>query len=139
MTDLTRKLNSMQKKSLSVMAVLIVEGEEVDENAGNHLLANLPADSVITNAYIVVQTASDAATAATATLGTASAGAQLLTGANLKTLGKQGTFVPGVSTGTGAEVWLNVTKTGAKTAVAKYLVVVEYLEYTKNTGEYTAV
>ena len=40
-------------------------------------------------------------------------------------------------TGTGAELWLNTTITGAATAVAKYLVVVEYLEFNKATGEYT--
>ncbi len=129
----------MQKKSISVFAGAIVEGAEVDENAGNHLLANLPADSIITNAYVFVQTVSDAATSASATLGTASAGAQLLTGANLKTAGKQGTFVGQVATGTGVELWLNVSKSGAKTAVAKYVVAVEYLEFTKNTGEYTKV
>lgn len=130
----------MQKKGVSVFAATIVEGTgkgEVSSAAGNHLLGMLPAEAIVVATNIQVLTASDAATSATATVGTASAGAQLMTGANLKTLGKQGTSVAGVATGTGVSVWLNVSKSGATTAVAKYVVYIEYIEYTKNTGEYT--
>jgi hypothetical protein len=140
MTDLVRKNNNMQKKGICVFAAGIVEGTadgNVSSAAGNHLLGYLPPDSLVLATHIQVQTVSDAATSASATVGTASAGAQLMTGANLKTAGKQGTAVAGVETGTGVPIWLNVSKAGGVTDVAKYLVYIEYLEYEKNTGEYT--
>ncbi len=141
MTDLTRNNENMQKKGVSVFAGTLVEGTqkgEIEKASGNHLLANLPKDAVITDAYVHVITASTTTTY-TATVGTASGGAQLITGANIKTAGKQGTFVGQVHTNTGVELWLNVTRTGTSAVDAKYVVVVEYLEFTKNTGEYTAI
>lgn len=138
MANLTRNDKFYQKKSISVFAGALVEGQDgVLAETGNYKLANLPEDALITNAYVNVITASDAATTAAATLGTAEGGSQLLTAVNLKTAGKQGTFAGQRMTGTGAELWLNTTITGAATAVAKYLVVVEYLEFNKATGEYT--
>lgn len=139
--NLTRANEYMQKKGVCVFAGVVQEGTEngqIAKAAGNHLLANLPKDAVITNAYAHVLTASDATTYGI-TLGTASGGAQILSAANGKTAGKQGTFAGQVATGTGVELWLNVTRTGAGAVDAKYLIVVEYLEYTKNTGEYTEV
>lgn len=139
MANLTRNDKFYQKKSVSVFTGRLVEGEDgVRAETVNYKLANLPADSLITNAYVLVETASNAATSAAATLGTAEGGSQLLTAVNLKTLGKQGTFAGIKSTGTGVELWLNTVITGAATAAAKYLVVVEYLEHTKTTGEYTS-
>lgn len=141
-TDKTREDRFFQKKGESFFAAEVNEGTasyEIPAAAGNYKLANLPADAVITNAYVHVVTASDAATSASATLGTTDGGGQILTGANLKTLGKQGTFVGQVLTTTGKELYLNVSKAGATTAVGKYVVVVEYLEYRKNTGEYTKI
>lgn len=138
MTDLTRNSGANQKKAVSVFAATIEEGENgVAVGAGNYQLANLPYDAIITNAYVFVQTVSDAATSATATLGTASGGTQILSAGNLKTAGKVGTFTGYSDTGTGKELWLNIAVTGAAAAAAKFVVVVEYLEHTKNTGEYT--
>jgi len=129
-----------QKKSECFFAGEVVEGSEsfeIPAASGNYRLANIPPDAIITNAYIHVETASDAATSNTAKLGTAEAGAQILSAANLKTLGKQGTFTGQSLTLTGKELFLGVTVVGAATAVGKYHVVVEYLEFKKNTGEYT--
>ena len=138
MTDVTREGNYFKKKQTSYFAGEIVEGEgSVVQGSGNYQLANLPAGVLITNAYVFVRTASDAATSAAVTLGTASGGAQILTGANLKTAGKQGTFAGMSDTGTGKQLWLNVAVTGATSVDAKYLVVVEYLEPSKVTGELT--
>jgi len=141
-TDMTREDNFSQKKGVCLFAAEVVEGTEsyeIPAATGNYLLANIPPDAIITNAYIQVKTAADAATSATAKLGTAEGGTQVLSAANLKTLGKQGTFTGHVETGTGVELYLGLTVTGAATNVANYVVVVEYLEYTKNTGELTRV
>ena len=142
MADLTRTNELMQKKSICVFSGTIAEGTDNGDIAaatGNHLLGNLPPDAVILDASIHVQTASDAATTAVGTLGTASAGTEILGAADLKAAGKQGTFAGQLLTDTGVEVWLGTILTGAATAVGKYLVIVEYLEFTKNTGEYTSV
>lgn len=141
-TDMTREANFSQKKGVCLFASEVAEGTEsfeIPAATGNYLLANIPPDAIITNAYVQVKTASDAGTSATAKLGTAEGGTEVLSAANLKTLGKQGTFTGHVETGTGAELYLGVTVTGAATTVGKYVVVVEYLEYRKNTGELTRV
>lgn len=141
-TDKTRESKFMQKKSISYFAAEVFEGTESGQIAvgsGNFLLGYLPTNAIVTNAYIHVQTVSDAATSNVATLGTAEGGTQILSAANLKTLGKQGTFTGQSLTTTGKPLYLGVTTTGAATNVGKYIVVVEYLEYTKNTGEYTKI
>lgn len=140
MTDFTRYNNGSQKKGKCIFAVAMDEGSNSNEFSAasdNHLLGILPPNAIVTDAYIQVNTVSDAATSAVATLGTASGGGQLMTGADLTTAGHQGTFVAGVDSGTGAEIWLGLTYTGAATDVGKYVIVVEYLEYLKTTGELT--
>ena len=138
MANLTRNDKFYQKKDISVFSGMIVEGQDgVLSETGNYKLANLPEDALIVNANVFVITASNAATSAAATLGVTEGGAQVLSAVNLKTAGKQGTFAGQRLTGTGAELWLNTTITGAVTVPAKYLVVVEYLEFNKTTGEYT--
>ena len=132
-----------QKKEISVFAGRLVQSDspvegEIGVATANYKLANLPANSIITNAYVLVNTASDAATSAVGTLGTAEAGSQILSAGDLTSTGKQGTFAGEFDTGTGASLFLRVVTTGAATAVADFTVVVEYLEYEKNTGEYTS-
>ena len=142
-TDMTRTLDLMQKKSESFFASEMVEGTETYELpviGGNFLLGNLPPNCVITNAYIHVKAASDAVTSSTGKLGTAEAGSEILSAANLKTAGKVGTFTGQSLTDTGVGVYLAITKVGGDgTAVGEMVVVVEYLEYSKNNGEYTTV
>jgi len=134
----------MQKKTECFFAAEVVEGTEsfeiysADTDTDN-LLANLPPNSIVTNAYIHVEAASDAATTAVGKLGTAAAGAQIVSSANLKSTGKQGTFAGQSLTGTGKGLYFSAVYTGAVTNVGKYIVVVEYLEYRKNNGEYTSV
>lgn len=137
---MTREDRFYQKKSECFFAAEVNEGTESYEigvTSDNYLLANIPPDAIITNAYIHVATASDAATSAVATLGTAEGGSEILSAADLTSTGKEGTFTGQSLTDTGKELYLGVTITGAATAVGKYKVVVEYLEYKKNTGEYT--
>lgn len=142
MTDLRREKRFFQKKSECFLAAEANEGTDNGEFPaanGNHQIANLPPDAIITDAYIHVKTGSDAATSATATLGTASGGTEILSAADLKTTGDSGTFTGQSLTGSGVTVWLGLTYVGAATNVGEYVVVVEYLEYTKNTGEYTQI
>ena len=138
-TDKTRVGTLAQKKSIAVFSGVLTEGEEILAASGNYLLAKLPPESVILDASIFVKTASDAATSAIATLGTAEGGTQILSAANLKTAGKVGTFTGRSATGTGVDLYLGITISGAATAVGEYIVIIEYLEYEKNTGEYTEI
>ena len=140
--DKTRENNFMQKKGICLFASEVIEGTEdaqIPAGSGNFLLANLPPLAVITNAYVHVETISDAATSNVATLGTTEGGSEILSAADLKTVGKQGTFTGQSLTTTGKPLYLGVTTTGAATNVGKYIIVVEYVEYTKNTGEYNKI
>lgn len=132
-----------QKKSESFFAAEVVEGAEsyeIDGTAsGNFKLANIPPNALITNAFIHVEAASDAATSNVATLGTTEGGSEILSAADLTTLGEQGSFTGQSLTTTGKPLFLGTTVTGAATNVGKYVVVVEYMEYRKNTGEYTKI
>lgn len=142
MTDKRREDRFFQKKSECFFAIEFNEGTESYElNAvsDDHELANLPADAIITNAYIHVKTGSDAATSAVATLGTTEGGTEILSAGDLTSTGKQGTFTGQSLTGAGQTLWFGVTYTGAATNVGEYVVVVEYLEYKKNTGDYTSI
>lgn len=138
--NMLREKEFAQKKQENFAVAELAEGTasfEIPAASGNYKLFNLPANALITDAYIFVDTASNAATSNTATLGTAEGGTQILSAANLKTLGKQGTFTGVSDTTTGKAVFLGITVVGATTAAAKFKVVVKYLEVRKNTGEYT--
>ena len=135
MTDLRRSGTLNQKKGICVAAAEL-DFATLTAVTGSHELFNLPPEAVITNAYVHVMTASDAATSNTGIIGTAVDGTQVLSAANLKTAGKQGTFTGQSLTTTGKTVYFKQTVVGAAT-VGKFLVVVEYLEYNKTTGEYT--
>lgn len=143
--DMTRSNDFMKKKSICLFAGEVNEGADVlagEIPAGtnaNYLLANLPENAIITNAYIHVETGSNAATSATATLGTTEGGTQILSAGNLKTTGKQGTFTGQSLTGFGKSLYLGVTYVGAATNAGKFKVVVEYVEYRKDSGELTRI
>lgn len=139
-TNMLREKEFAQKKQENFAVAELAEGTasfEIPAASGNYKLFNLPANALITDAYIFVDVVSNAATSNTATLGTAEGGSQILSAANLKTLGKQGTFTGVSNTTTGLPVFLGITVVGATTAAAKFKVVVKYLECRKNTGEYT--
>lgn len=131
-----------QKKSECFFAAEVNEGAEsyeISAATDDYLMANLPPNSLITDAYIMVDEPSDAATSAVAKLGTTEGGSEILSSADLTSAGKQGTFASDpILTGTGVPLYLGVTVAGAATEVGKYILVVEYLEYRKNTGEYTS-
>ena len=136
-TDITRKDKLAQKRSISVFANLLREGEEIAGASDNYLLANLPANAVIIDASIQVLVGSDAATSAVATLGTTEGGTEILSAADLTTVGAEGTYTGDSATDTGVQLFLGVTTVGATTEIGKYVVRVDYVEYDKSTGEYT--
>jgi hypothetical protein len=106
--------------------------------AGNYYVANLPQDAVITDAYVVVDAVSNAATAATVALGTAEGGAQIMAAADVKAaVGVVGSLVGKLKTGTGMPVYMTLVYTGATTNYGSFTVVVEYCEVRKTSGEYT--
>lgn len=135
MPDLRRIGTLNQKKTISV-ATAELDFATLGAVTASFQLFNLPPHAVITNAYVHVITASDAATTNVGIIGTAENGTEVLSAANLKTPGKQGTFTAQSLTAAGKTIWFKQTVTGVAT-VGKCLVVVEYLEYNKNTGEYT--
>lgn len=103
------------------------------------LVGKLPPNAVITNAYVFATTASNAATTDVVVIGTTDGGAEIMSAGNAKSLGKTGTFAAQTATtGTGKNVWVKHTVTGAKTAGELYAVV-EYLEIDRTNGEYTPV
>ena len=133
-TDVTRLSTASQKKMVSVFAVVIGAESFSDFNAaGNYLVVNLPGDAIVTNAYIHTNVVSDAGAI---TLGTAEAGTQIMSAGDSTTLGKTGTSTGQVATGTGTPVYMSIA---APATVGEVVVVIEYLEYTKNTGEYTKI
>lgn len=145
-TNYTRASKFNQKRASSFFSVELIEaanpsmqGAQITATSNNELLVKLPPNALILDAYVYVKTASNAATTAVFALGTTDGGAQILSAANAKTLGKQGTFTGQSDTGTGKDVYLTRTVTGAATPAGKYVVVIEYLEYTKTNGELTNV
>lgn len=137
--NLTRKGNNSCKKSESYFATSIdVKDSDVGLVSTNLLLANLPPNAIITDAYLHREVASNAATTATVALGTTEGGAQIMAAADIKGTGKVGTLVGQILTGSGKPLYAALTITGAQTA-GKFYVVVEYLEPNKTTGELTKV
>lgn len=138
-TDVTSLFNSSLKKQKSFFAT---ELDVTDSNVGlvtkTLLLANLPADAIITDAFVFRTTASDAATSATIKLGTTDGGAEIMAAADLKGTGAVGSLVAKQATGSGKGVYATLTITGAQT-VGKFTVVIDYLEPKKATGELTRV
>lgn len=103
------------------------------------LVGKLPPNAIVTNAYVFTTTASNAATSDAVIIGTTDGGSELMSAGNAKTLGKTGTFTAQTTTtGTGKNVYVKHTVTGAKTAGELYAVV-EYLEANRSNGEYTPV
>jgi len=133
-TDLTRIDNFHQKKGICE-TVIRVGSEEYKEftAAGNYLVANLPSRAVIIDAYVHTFVASDALGV---TVGTTEGGTEILSAATSGTLGKTGTFTGQSHTDTGVPMYMTIA---APATIGDFVVVVEYLEYTKNTGEYTKI
>lgn len=143
-TDITRAGTNEQKKVVRVMSVrvnaqsMLNAGVTLAVGNTDLLVANLPERAVLTDAYVVVDTVANSATTATAALGTAEGGAQIMAAADVKTAAVvTGTLVGKLKTGSGMPIYLRLAYTGATTNFGDYTVVIEYTEYTKKSGEYT--
>ena len=140
--NLTRGDNGVrnQKKGVCVAATTVTY-DEILTSGDSYELFVLPENSIIMSASILVKTASNSATSAAVDLGYAGSDV-LVDGGNLKSTagtvlsGGTNAVVPGSDTGTGKTVTFKHTFVGAPTA-GEFVVVIEYVEYTKNSGEYT--
>lgn len=103
------------------------------------LAVNIPEQSLIVGAHVIVEEASNAATTAAITVGTGEGRADLITTADLKAKGVTSDVELAVQTGTGLPLVVELEYVGAVTNVGKAQIIVEYIEYTKNSGEYTQV
>lgn len=135
--------NNCQKKSASVTSIKVnddfLKFVGATPVSGNFLVAKIPENAVIMNAMVVVNKASDAATAATAALGTTEGGAELVAAADIKTVAVSGSLAAKKATGTGQDVYLKLAVTGVATTIGDFDIILEYIEYEKNIGEYTMV
>lgn len=138
--NLTRETIRSQKKGRCIAHAILDYTDEIGTSADSYELFVLPPASMILSAAIFVVTASDAATSAEADVGFAGGdtlidGADLTSAANSYLSGGTNAVVPQIAE-TGGTVTFLPTYTGA-TTVGKFHIVIEYLEYEKNTGEYT--
>ena len=103
------------------------------------LVAKLPPNAIVLDAFVFTTVVSNAATTDVVTVGTTQNGTEILSNANARALGRSGTFTAQTTTsGPGRDVWVRHTVTGAKTAGELY-VVVQYLEVDRTNGEFTPV
>lgn len=132
--NVTRVGNTHQKKSKSVMTVVIDSSVFAKyAAAGDYLVGYLPPEAVITDSYIHVVAATGVNSMK---LGTIETGAQILSSADTAVVGKAGTFAGQSETATGKPVYLGMT---AGVTQGKIVATIEYVEYTKNTGELTLI
>ena len=136
--NLTRTGKANQKLNKSIFSMELDFTTNIPTSADVYELFVLPPYSMITAANIFVVTASDAVTSAAADVGF-DGGDTLIDGVNLKSAantnlsGGTNAVVPQIKA-TGGTVTFKPTYTGTTTE-GKFRLTVEYLEYTKYTGE----
>ena len=129
--------NNLEKKQESRSASVIEEGlDGFGTTTESYKLIKLPWNSLITDAYVMVEEASSLAST-TVTLGTTEGADDIMQAADLTTAGKQGTFAGEQIVKIGKPVFANFDYPNAGDTTGKFILVVEYLEYRKGTGEYT--
>lgn len=128
--DLKRQDEFNQKKCISVASATLVGGTDVT-TTDTYELFNLPADCLVVDAYVSVAEAGDATR--TADIGFAG-GAELIDDGSIAAVAVVKTNDLALETGTGKTV--TMVPSGAITQ-GKFIVTVKYIEYTKNSGEYT--
>lgn len=131
----TRVGNIHEKKGVCRMVVEVNADsyKEYADASNNYLVGLLPADAIIEDAYVFTKVASDALAV---TLGTAEAGTEIMSAGDSATLGGTGTFTGKSDTGSGVEVHMTL---GAAATTGDFIVVIEYTEYTLNTGDLTRI
>lgn len=138
--DLRRLKNRHQKRDISVFETDLDFTDDIGVTADISQLFDMPLNSYVIRAEILIKTASDAVTTAVADVGF-DGDDTLIDGANLKSVAGSiedaGTnaVVP-VDKLTGGTVTFLPTYTGT-TTVGVFKIIIEYIEYEKHTGEYT--
>lgn len=133
--DVTRLNENFQKRTRSLMTINVGPSQLKDyqDATNNYLVGYLPADALITQAYVFTGVASDAGAL---TLGTSEGGTEILSAGDTATPGQSGTFTGRTQTGTGKEVHMTL---GAAATTGAFVVFIEYSEYLLNTGELTRI
>jgi hypothetical protein len=133
--DTTRVGDTHHKKTRSLMTVNIGADElkEYQDASGNYLVGVLPADALISQAYVFTGVASDAGAL---TLGTTEGGTEILSAGDTATPGQSGTFTGRTQTGSGKPVYMGLA---APATTGAFVVFIEYSEYRLNTGELTKI
>lgn len=135
MGDLTRTAKFSEKKSRSVAATERAMLYSEFDTTSAVTLFNLPANCLITDAYVITETAGQ--TSLTLDVGVTGDADGLIADADVDNTGiVKDALSTGVLTGTGTAV--TVTPSATPTAGA-FIFVVDYVEYTKSTGEMTVI
>lgn len=136
MVDITQVTKNSQKKSVSIASALLVGGSTADRVNGSYVnttsnydLFNLPANCLVTAAYINTEVAGQATL--TCDLGF-DGGAELINDADIDNTGVVKDVGIKIPTVTGKLV---TAKFSAAPTVGRFWVIVEYQEYTKSNGE----
>lgn len=138
--NLTRKNRFNEKRNVSVFTAELDYETLLNTSADTYQLFQLPKNSLVTHASMIVQTAFDSVTSAAADVGFAGDdtlidGADLKSAAGTELSGGVNAAVPAIKA-TGGTVTIVPTYSGA-TTTGKVLVRIEYIEYNKVTGELT--
>ncbi len=138
MVDLTKVTKNAQKKTASISAAQLVGGSSAALRDGSYVnatdnydLFRIPANSLITDAYVVVEEAGQASL--TADIGF-DGGAELINDADIDGVSVVKDAGIKLATGTGKLV---TAKFSSAPTAGRFHVVVEYIEYTKTNGELT--
>lgn len=132
--NVTHLKSFMEKKQHSIFSAHVNDSNRAEfAEGGDFLLGILPPDSLIINAYVFTNAVADSAAVK---LGTAKGGTEIMSTGAIGTLGKSGAFTGMSCTGTGVPVYLNISN---KVTKGDFVFIIQYLEYSKATGEYTRV
>ena len=129
--------DNLEKKQESRSAIEIAEGfNGFDTTTESYKLIKLPWNSIVVDAYVMVKEASSLAST-TVTLGTTEGSDNIMQSADLTAQGKQGTFAGEQIVKVGKPIFANFDYQNTGATAGEFILVIEYLEYRKGTGEYT--
>lgn len=132
----TREGIRNQKKGVCVASALI-KFDDFTDIAGVAELIELPEDALVIAAHLYVKIAFNAGTSMTLQLKSGSD--SIFAAVSVQSTGLKATAAPPLKadTGVGSKLTATVVIVGALPTVGAVVAVVEYIEYNKNTGEYT--
>lgn len=132
----TREGSRNQKKGVCVAAATI-DMADIPASGDIAELFDLPENALVTGVRMNVKTAFTGGSASAATLLMALGGATISAAMSIFTTGVKTLTVTSRDTGVGGIVTAVCAFTGGVPTVGSVEVMVEYIEYTKNTGELT--